>query len=951
MKKFLICISLVCAGMMVSCVDKNEDADPDSKPEWLGGSIYSELKDPDQDMLSGSFNYYVRLVDDLGYAETLNRTGSKTVFPANDEAFERFFASNSWGISKYEQLTDAMKKQLLYSSMIDNALLVNMLSNVSSGSTSVTKGMAMKHLTSVNVIDSVTFLPGPAEFPQNNSYWSKYGATGIHYVSDNTRPMMIHFTGEHMLQNNISTLGDNSDFAVITGTPYEEGSAYVFRDKIIKSDVTCMNGYIQQMQDVIVPPGNMAQVIRESGETDLFSRILDRFAVPYYDAVTTQAYNSWALQNEKSTIDSIFQMRYLSGRSQAATLNVDPNGKTVSSDKLLLFDPGWNQYYPNVTSSSTDMTLSDVAAMFVPDDASLKKYFLPSGEGAFMIEQFGVKDNTEANLKDNIDAIPQYIMATFVNNLMKTSFVDAVPSKFSTIANTAAENMGMKLDYIKQNSDNTYDVKIANNGVIYVMNTVIMPDEYQAVSAPTIFNDALSVMRWAIDDKTIYNGSTTTASKLGLDFWAYLLAMSANYGLFLPDNDAFDAYCVDPVSLLSGQTPTGLHFYTISTSPFIACKRVSYNKNTHEFGQEINQTIDISNVSTQFADILNTHTVVLGKGETIGTNHYYMTKQGAAIYVSGGAAGDYVASGAQINDGLPKSEIEKVYNEKNGKAYRINHIIQTPESSVYATLKGNSNFSEFLELCEGFDAAATYGILEWLGYSNQVVSPATKSAQDQLKIFAPVIQTFTSGTKKQVSIDNNMNLFNSYHYTMYVPNNTAMNEAYNAGLPTWTEIQTLFDNNAYHGGTAESSAKVTAQAMINTIHEFIAYHIQSGYSFADKNITSGDYQTLLADANKQYYKLAVSGANGTLNVKDRAGITHTITAGSSQYVNRMARDYQFAYDSESDATPHISTSSYAVIHELSQPLYLYTTKRYDAAYKTNAAKVASVRRLNALVKK
>ena len=110
MKKFIVCASLVCLGMMSSC-QKDELVPEGSKPEWLGESIYEELRGSTH--LTGTFNTYLRLVDDLGYAEVLSRTGSKTIFPANDEAFERFFQNNSYGVSSYEQLTESMKKQLL----------------------------------------------------------------------------------------------------------------------------------------------------------------------------------------------------------------------------------------------------------------------------------------------------------------------------------------------------------------------------------------------------------------------------------------------------------------------------------------------------------------------------------------------------------------------------------------------------------------------------------------------------------------------------------------------------------------------------------------------------------------------------------------------------------------------------------------------------------------------
>ena len=45
MKKVIFCITLALSGMMTACVEKNEAVDADSKPSWLGESIYQELND------------------------------------------------------------------------------------------------------------------------------------------------------------------------------------------------------------------------------------------------------------------------------------------------------------------------------------------------------------------------------------------------------------------------------------------------------------------------------------------------------------------------------------------------------------------------------------------------------------------------------------------------------------------------------------------------------------------------------------------------------------------------------------------------------------------------------------------------------------------------------------------------------------------------------------------
>ena len=242
MKKFFFCTSLSVMGLMTACVDKDVAVDADSKPDWLGGSIYQELKEPQ--FLTGTFSTYLRLIDDAGMANDLNRTGSMTVFPANDEAFERFFRSNDWGVSKYEDLSAAQKKMLLSNSMLNNAMLLGMLSNVNNSTTQVEKGIAVKHETNSDVIDSIQIVT-EADIPVGTPYWDYFKKNGGKYlVSDSTNSMMIHFTREHMLHNNITTLGENSDFAILMGKPYQEGMAYVFDKEVVKGDVTCQNGYI-----------------------------------------------------------------------------------------------------------------------------------------------------------------------------------------------------------------------------------------------------------------------------------------------------------------------------------------------------------------------------------------------------------------------------------------------------------------------------------------------------------------------------------------------------------------------------------------------------------------------------------------------------------------------------------------------------------------------------------
>jgi uncharacterized surface protein with fasciclin (FAS1) repeats len=916
-----LCLAAICGGF-TACKDDYDLDDEGNYPSWLGGSIYDAMKNPENlqgengNVLKGTFNNYLRLIDDLGYAETLSKTGSKTVFPANDEAFDRFYANNPWGVKNYGQLTDAMKRQLLYSSMLDNALLVEMLSNVPDGSTAVTPGQAMKHTTGANVIDTITHLRGRKDMPVNNPYWEKYYDRGIYMVMDATRPMMVHFTEEQMTNNNIKTRGENSDFEVVTGTPYnvEEKSAYIFRNKIICADVTCKNGYIHQMEDVLVPPGNLAEVIRNNGESNLFSRMLDRFSAPYYDAATTKNYNDYAIVNNLPQIDSIFQKRYMSQRSQGGTLTVDPN--QTNAQYVLPYDPGWNNYN---NGSVGENAYKDIAAMFVPTDQALREYFLPGGGGEFLINAFGKKPNTAENLEENIDSIPLQNVQQLVGNLMKNSFVGTVPSKFGRVMDEANDPMGLSLEVLNVNSNGSYDVKIANNGVAYMLNRMFAPPSLIAVSAPVTLSSNMRIMNEAVNDGK--GGRKPLA--LNVNYFAYLLAMSANYAFFIPTDDAFERYYIDPAYLNSDQ-PRALKFYYQKKSPYVYCSAWKYDKETGIVGTDPTDSIGrvtTDQFRTQFIDMLNYHTIVLKDGETLGGNKYYKTKHGGAILFGG----DKVMSGAQIDNNVPVSQVTQVYNQQNGTAYAIDHVIEGPHRSVLDVLQGDSQFTEFLDLCTDFDMDA---IMEFASDKLVEVNPVTKKKRME------AYHTFAA----KGGLTDNVNYFNSYNYTVYAPDNEAMRKAYERGLPRWSDIKVIYDqyneqlDREKAGGNISAevqAARDKALAMVEEINAFIRYHFQDNSIYADNTIDEGIYPTACSDTLGIREKLTVTGGSGLLNVKDKRGHEVTIEAtNGSKMVNQMARD--FVINSRNHT---ISTSSFAVVHQVSSPFCIHKdTERYDALW-------------------
>ncbi len=930
-----------------SCIDKNVFADEDAKPNWLGESIYKELQNPsEQAGLKGSFKYYLRLIDDLGYHETLSRTGSKTVFPANDEAFDKFFASGTWqGVSCYDDLSIAQKKMLLYGSMLDNALLVEMLSNATnSDKTSVSDGRSVKHVTALSAIDSVAYYSASGyqkDYPGNTFFEQTLVSepTGIHLVSDGTTPMMVHFTENYMLNQGISTLGANSDFSILTGHDYQSGDTYVYRNRVVTSDVACQNGYIHQVEDVIVPPGNMSCVVANTSELSLFKRMLNRFAVPVYNASLTASYADWYHQQYGKTINyPIYEVHYLSDNSYNGPFSSFRIGsdesvpsQTVAEENLLAFDPGWNEYFEKDPNTSADTRLSDLGVLLAPNNDAVVDYFITNSESRSIMERYAKFPNDREHIEKNLDCLPLDVLAPLIRNLMKPKLTDAVPSKFATVVDDAADFMGLSTSDIASSSNGSYDIHIANNGVVYVTNKVLGPKSYVCVSAPSLFDHSMEVIKWIINNHTfLQRGSISNPYSLDLDFYAYLLAMSANFGMMLPTQAAFDGYCIDPASLYYDETtrryPRARAFRFTPGTTVLGCEVYDYNPTTGAVSNgrtfDLTKSVNFAQVKPLLTDIVNYSTVTLANGEKMGSNRFYKTKHGGEIMIKSHGnlgEGDEVLGGAQ-REGLAKAAIiNKVYQQENGIAYTVNHLVQGPMKSVWRVLSEDKNFSKFLELCEGFTSGneANEALMEWAGITSD-------TEKENIRVFYKPGDDATSDVQRNRCLDYNVKFFKSYNYTVYAPTNAAMDIAFAHGLASWADIRALKAQ-----GTA--AAKASAYKKLVAMRAFIRYHFQNISLYADNHIDGGNYVSLLTNSKGVNYTLSVTGSNGTLEIIDESNLKHVIKASSAES-NIMARDMELNANAmpSTQYTPatRVTSQSFAVVHGISEPLYYQANRKF-----------------------
>lgn len=1001
-----MCLLSTC-GLTYSCSDDyNLDED---LPDFLGGSIYDELK-------ARNFNTVVKLIDDLDYTDVLSRTGSKTLFVADDAAYEKFFATTTWTdgngnpIRSYDQLSAAQKRLLLYGSLLNNADVIEMLPYSNGGGS-----LTMRRSTAATAVDSVRYwkwneLPdnlnvGEVDEEGNTSgdrrFWDSYRTQargGIYMALDASSPMMVHFIEDQLKVKDITH--DDISFIMNNKNPWANGSAggrrtYIYNAQVTEQDVTCLNGYFNVLDTVLVTPPNMAEVIRTNGQTNLFSKMLDRFSAPYYNASLTSQYKQlYDIGN-----DSVYEKRYIASRTASnGTFDSDgamvygPDRKSLGDFPFLTYDPGWNEY---AISSSTPAE-QDMGAFFVPNDAAMVQYFVYGG-GKVLMDRYATRDNNEANLEYNLYQIPLDIIQALINNLMKDSFLESVPSKYLTIMNDAQDQMfpATNADYSSEENYKSCIVKtcLANNGVVYIMNRVITPADYASVLAPALYSNNTQIVKTVVraDDNYI-EGSSYNNAPLKKYYSTYLKAMQSRFSFFVPTDDGLGTYgLIDPMSF--ARTPAGKNAknnrcywrfaYKSGTSGNFPIESNAYVYNL-ETGQNIDTDSQPSSNKTSKAsaaltsgtgatkknllvDMIDQHIVVHDTDDSdnsAGMNSkrtYFLSRGGAPVHVisrgdaSNNGVGMQVEGGLQIQlaqDEYPANDYVSTVTEGydmtsesngygNGMTYLIDRAMQPTTNSVYYVLQHDADhYSEFFALCQANFSAEQ---LELAGFKTDAMEKDNDLWTAEQKKY----RIFTEEGVHPANGEQLVRFFNNYRYTIYAPTNAAIENARSNGLMTYEEIiqwmddHQLTDESGNPYLSTEDQAK--AQAMITMLINFVKYHFQDESLFVDNVTASGEYQTSCIDeASNVYLKLSVSQTSGALTVTDATGASQNVIAP----YNILARDADFNAATTGTSVTGINNSSFVVIHSINTPLHFatLTNGRYDSAWATAASAKAFVKR-------
>lgn len=625
----------------------------DVSPGWLGTSIYDNLNN------DGHFKYTTKLIEDLDYKNVLAKTGSKTLFVTDDESFDRFFSRNDWGVHSYDALSLAQKKLLFRGAMINNSYQLNTLSSTEGP----TEGNCMRRTTALTVYDSVPIL-SPSEMP-DSKYWARFKNAGksIVCMKDMTVQPMVHFIEKQLANNNITN--DDVDFLNNYSSQRQPGDATINGVNVIGKNIKCSNGFVNQMEEVMLPLRNMAEIIRTKETTSKYSKLLERYCAPYYSSDATKEYN----RLYKTSVDSVYQKRYFSNRSLGGTaLTMTPDNKAVNG--ILKFDPGWNSYFPATAVSTTSAIAlqQDMSVMMVPSNAAMDNYW-NNGLGRILKDYYGAWEK-----------VPDNVIAKLINVNMLNSFKSSVPSKFESILDDATNPMGITVDDV----DSVY---LGCNGAIYLTNKVFSPTAYISVSFPALVDQSMNIAYWAIER---------------LQYDAYLNARETYYSLFIPRNQALAKY-IDPVSYGRSTTQIFKFYYdpeAVTVQQKVKASIWSYDAVNDQILDSIGMAT-YDQIINRLEDVLESHTVI---GDVEDGNTYYRTKGGEQIKVSNVSGGEnnMKVSGSYQLDNNRDLRVGKIYTQGNGKTYILdNEPLMTTKKSVFDVLSEHEEFSKFMELLNG----------------------------------------------------------------------------------------------------------------------------------------------------------------------------------------------------------------------------------------------------------
>jgi uncharacterized surface protein with fasciclin (FAS1) repeats len=297
---FLVAIFLLMAG----CDPDLKKEDKYARPDWLAGKVYTQLKaEPD-------LSTFALCVERTGYDTLIDRSGSYTLFAPNNTAFAEFFAENPLyssveeiplpelkEIVKYHIVQNPWTKEQLRTldvyGWIDTLDLNNNKPRGFKRQTLLLEdnrklGVAYQQDKNIRIVDTLA------------SDWHRMVAT-------DSRKYAPIFFREYL---DIYDLGDE-DYEFYFGRPIGGPQELFFAGgKIIGDEIFAENGFVYEIDRVIVPLSNAYQMMEKGAGNQVYTDFLDLVNLfPGFQYNEQKTYDQPGA-DEGYAVDSLFDLAY-----------------------------------------------------------------------------------------------------------------------------------------------------------------------------------------------------------------------------------------------------------------------------------------------------------------------------------------------------------------------------------------------------------------------------------------------------------------------------------------------------------------------------------------------------------------------------------------------------------------------------------------------------------------
>ena len=950
----------LCGAALMLSVSGCTDDLLEGTPTWLGTSIYEELES------RGNYTTTLALINSSpvagdNYRQILSLTGSKTLFVADDDAWQRFFDKNKelseinpWHTITSTESFDAAGNELLVrrlfkGMMLNNAYVLDLLGNLSGNASSVNvedgADECMRRETSISNLDMMGSI-AQADFPplkldnasgvSDIDWWAEVrskeslttmpavlngvmnikGSADYLYTNNGNPdlPTMMHFSPSFAVSKGFTS----EDVSILSDGVATSTSQTVVNGVAIdpdNSNITCQNGYIHKLAEVPYPVSNMVEKLSYEPDYSIFYKQLQRFSYPYRNAVQ--------MRNVGAT-DSVYTVRYINNGDYAShcALTTSYDGDKVATS-YLPYDPAWNQYYLYNTDGSYTYQM-DAALMLVPNNNQMTSFL--TNEGIDLTEKYAM-GNTPS-----WDYYPDALVAELMQNCMLPNFLSYLPSGVDKIKDTSQSQIeGLDASKIK-------DCFVCGNGVIYGLDMTITPPTYKDVTSTMLLNkeedldlnrdQGFSVFYNFIQkDKQISGASAGYASYLSsFDGTKYVLfcpydkamrkvidpsSMTRTTGIGSETGPVLYEYHFDgtrympyayPMSyayddLTGTATPTGMFSRMFQYDDF--APQTSANNWYYSNAYKLLKYIMENSICPVYG-------VAAGESALSSQYTYYKTKSGAAIKVDwkGGnsiTTAEYAGGHQKRYNRSVKSTAAA--DKANGVSVPVEEVLLPATLSPYKVLQ--TEFPEFLKLLTSGDV------------SRQSEYLATNDGNTDHKIFD--------------ESDYAISIFKPYNYTIYIPTKAAMDvqvNNYKLARRDWMEAIPESDNDIKSAFTGISdddlaSLKNLRDSMKLSLNRYVAYHIQDYGVYLGQKDTTGVFETSLVNLETNlFYGLHVSerASDGVIEVYPRGYSSQMVEVDPSN-CNHMATQNYYIESTGSTSTEKLSlgqiySSSYVVMHQI-----------------------------------